>query len=447
MKPVCFMVMPFRRKPVTQAESGAPREVDFDRLWDAAFRPTLEQLGYLPVRADLESGSVIVKEMLNRLRHADFVLADVSISNGNVYYEVGIRHAAQDKRCVCIAADWFKPLFDIAQFRVLPYPLKESEVSDESAAVVKNLLVKELPRLVQARTPYFELTDETVEKAFSERAETISAFQGELQAVRLTRKKEVRAKMAAELLRKYSGTAQQFPSVTLELVYLVRDALGWQAVREFVEKLPTEAAGTERIQEQYFLALSELGEHEKAVAGLQELNRRFGSSPERCGIIGGRFKRLFREERQRRKEGMEEQPTVDERQYLNQAIQSYEEGMLLDLNEYYCACNLPGLLRERGRNDDLERAAAIDTQVVTACRRAEKMQSQDPFLADTLFGTAFRRGDISALEAVVEEVEAGLPWRLGTTVKDAEDWIQQAPVAKQNDLKRILARLRDAAGK
>jgi hypothetical protein len=120
MKPVCFMVMPFRRKPVTQAESGAPREVDFDRLWDAAFRPTLEQLGYLPVRADLESGSVIVKEMLNRLRHADFVLADVSISNGNVYYEVGIRHAAQEKRCVCIAADWFKPLFDIAQFRVLP---------------------------------------------------------------------------------------------------------------------------------------------------------------------------------------------------------------------------------------------------------------------------------------------------------------------------------------
>jgi hypothetical protein len=81
-------------------------------------------------------------------------------------------------------------------FGCSPYPLKEGEVSDESAAVVKNLLVKELPRLVQARTPYFELTDEMVEKAFSERAETISAFQGELQTVRLTRKKDVRVKMA-----------------------------------------------------------------------------------------------------------------------------------------------------------------------------------------------------------------------------------------------------------
>ncbi len=444
MKPVCFMVMPFRRKAVTQAESGAPREVNFDRLWDAAFRPVLEQLGYLPVRADLESGSVIVKEMLNRLRHADLVLADVSISNGNVYYEVGIRHAAQETRCVCIAADWFKPLFDIAQFRVLTYPLSDTEVTDAGATAIRDLLVKQLPGFVPARTPYYDLTDQNVEKAFTERAESISAFQGELQSVRLTRRKEARATSATELVKKYSAAASNFPGVTLELVYLVRDCLNWQSVREFVERLPAEAARTEAIQEQYFLALSELGEHEKAIAGLQELNRRFGATPERCGIIGGRFKRLFREERKRRREAGEEQPSVNERYYLNQAIQSYEEGMLLDLNEYYCAGNLPGLLRDRGRNEDQERATAIDTQVVAACRRAEKMHSQDPFLADTLFGTAFRQGDLAALEAIVEEVEAGIPWRLGTTLHDAEEWIQQASAAKRPDLMAILGRLRTA---
>jgi hypothetical protein len=119
--------------------------------------------------------------------------------------------------------------------------------------------------------------------------------------------------------------------------------------------------------------------------------------------------------------------------------------MVLDLNEYYCACNLPVLLRERGRRDDQDRATAIDTQVVSACRRAEKMQSQDPFLPDTLFGTAFRQGDLAALEAIVEDVEAGIPWRLGTTLQDAEDWIQQAPESKRPDLTAVLGRLRAAA--
>ena len=35
-KPLCFMVMPHRRKP-TQAVAGkGPAEIDFNRLWDQA---------------------------------------------------------------------------------------------------------------------------------------------------------------------------------------------------------------------------------------------------------------------------------------------------------------------------------------------------------------------------------------------------------------------------
>jgi len=44
--------------------------------------------------------------------------------------------------------------------------------------------------------------------------------------------------------------------------------------------------------------------------------------------------------------------------------------MSLDLNEYYCACNLPALLRMRGRRGDEERARAIDVQVIAACHPA-----------------------------------------------------------------------------
>ena len=172
--------MPFRRKPVTNGKDDAPKEIDCDRLWDAAFRPALEDLGFLPVRADLEPGSVIVKDMLNRLKHADLVLADMSLPNGNVYYEVGIRHVARESRCVLVAADWFKPLFDIDYIRTILYPLESGEVPDEEAAAIRKLLVAQIPRFVNTTTPYHELVDEAVEDAFQDQAERISSFQAEL---------------------------------------------------------------------------------------------------------------------------------------------------------------------------------------------------------------------------------------------------------------------------
>ncbi|MEB3165072.1 MAG: hypothetical protein VKO65_00195 [Cyanobacteriota bacterium] len=41
--------------------------MDFDSLWDLAYAPALDQFGYSPVRADSEAGSVIIKDMLERL--------------------------------------------------------------------------------------------------------------------------------------------------------------------------------------------------------------------------------------------------------------------------------------------------------------------------------------------------------------------------------------------
>ena len=108
LRPIAFMVMPFRKRPVPNPAEGAPKEVDFDALWDRAFRPALEQAGYLAVRADIETGTVIIKDMLERLAFADLVLADMTLPNGNVYYEVGIRHVAQRTNCVLIAAEWSK---------------------------------------------------------------------------------------------------------------------------------------------------------------------------------------------------------------------------------------------------------------------------------------------------------------------------------------------------
>ena len=83
-------------RKATQAEAGrGVPEIDFNALWDRAFAPTIVALGYEPVRADQDTGALIITQMIERLYFADLVLADMTIPNGNVYYEVGIRHAAQ----------------------------------------------------------------------------------------------------------------------------------------------------------------------------------------------------------------------------------------------------------------------------------------------------------------------------------------------------------------
>ena len=88
--------MPYSTKPTSApAGSGVPDKVNFDRLWEAALRPAIQNAGYEAVRANEDIGALIGNEMIERLAISDLVLADVSIPNGNVYYEVGIRHAAQ----------------------------------------------------------------------------------------------------------------------------------------------------------------------------------------------------------------------------------------------------------------------------------------------------------------------------------------------------------------
>jgi hypothetical protein len=150
-KPLCFMIMPYGRKP-TQVEAGhGPAEIDFNALWDRGYVPVIKELGYEPVRADQDTGALIISQMLERLYFADCVLADMTIPNGNVYYEVGIRHAAREKGCVLLAADWSRQLFDVVQMRTIRYPLPEGEFIEQTALAFQ-AAIKVRPTSIR-RTP------------------------------------------------------------------------------------------------------------------------------------------------------------------------------------------------------------------------------------------------------------------------------------------------------
>src|SRR4051794_34466345 len=110
-----FVVMPFDVKSTGRLEPGVPSEVDFDALWERVYRPVLEERGYAAVRADRDLGALVISEMIQRLALADLVVADVSLPNANVSYEVGVRHAARRDGCVLVGPKWAAPAFDLQQ--------------------------------------------------------------------------------------------------------------------------------------------------------------------------------------------------------------------------------------------------------------------------------------------------------------------------------------------
>src|SRR5215468_8014081 len=190
-KPLCFKIMPYGRKE-TQAEAGkGPAEIDFNSLWDRGYVPVIKALGYEPVRADQDTGALIISEMLERLYFADLVLADMTIPNGNVYYEVGIRHAAKKSGCVLLAADWSKQLFDVVQMRTIRYPLPEGNITEATAAAMQAAIKNEIKSLAVGLSPmhqsipgYPTNVDPRKATTMGDQLAELAAFQTKVRAVR-----------------------------------------------------------------------------------------------------------------------------------------------------------------------------------------------------------------------------------------------------------------------
>lgn len=406
--PLCFMVMPFGVKSTLAEANQAPALIDFNRLWDLAYVPVIKELGYDAVRADQDTGSLIVTEMLERLYFADLVLADMTIPNGNVYYEIGIRHAAKKDGCVLLAADWSRPLFDVAQMRTVRYPLPEGEITEATVEGVQKAIRDKIGPMVKGASPMYDAIAGYSDRVEPERARTMqgelarqAAFQGRLRAVRAAPRAErmQRAGDFAATLDPAAMTAHMAIAVLLMLRDCADSRADWTHALDFVRQLPADLRNVHEIQEQHALAMSHAGQHEGAIAELDGLIRTSGPTPERLGLLGGRYKRLYNAAVEAGGDA------VDRRRFLRQAIACYEQGMDLDLNEYYCSSNLPRLYRARGGKDDEDRAQTVLRVVIAACDRALRRRSTDAWLRPTLLVAAFDAGDADKAEALADQFE------------------------------------------
>ncbi len=108
-----FIVRPF----------GAKQEIDFDLVEEQLIKPALAAAGISgdTTAAILKAGNIRA-DMFELLLCADLVIADVTIDNANVFYELGVRHALRASRTVLIRAAGAATIpFDLRTDRYIVY--------------------------------------------------------------------------------------------------------------------------------------------------------------------------------------------------------------------------------------------------------------------------------------------------------------------------------------
>jgi hypothetical protein len=418
-RPLCLIVMPFGTKPVVPRIEGQPARVDFDRLWHAAVEPALQDLGYEVHRADQDTGALIINEMLERLYFSDLVVADMTLPNGNVYYEVGIRHAARSVGCALIAAAWARPLFDTQQMRRVTYPLGKERIDDDDAATIRSVLVDGVRDLAQGTSPMnivlpgYPSPDPARATAMRLALAETRDFQERVDAVRLERSGDPRKRAARTLADALPAGSVLTVSVAISIVSMLRDADLWDETRDYIAALPAGFRDHPWMRQQHALAMSKAksSDHLRAIAALQGLIKNGVATSESYGLIGGRYKRLF-------EEALKANDPAAARSNLNNAIKSYEQGTQADLSGYFSVSNLARLYRARNGPGDARKAEFALQLTIEACRALKARRQDDEWLNATLLGAAFDLGDLEMASRLTEEVEAqgAAAWQLATTI-------------------------------
>ena len=166
VRPHAFVIMPFGKKK----SADGTMIYDFNAIYSQIIKPALEFAGFEAFRADEETTSGdILTDMFQELLLADLCIADLSIDNANVFYELGIRHALRKRGIVHIQAGRSYMPFDVFNVRTIPYHITTEGVPDaaflekDRAAISRVVLDTWTSEQETVHSPIFNLLDGLVE--------------------------------------------------------------------------------------------------------------------------------------------------------------------------------------------------------------------------------------------------------------------------------------------
>ena len=373
LRPMCFIAMPFG---VRTADGGMA--IDFDRVHEYIHRGA-EAAGLEAIRADVEpAGGFVHKPMLERLLVAEYVIADVTLANPNVMYEVGVRHGASARATLLLCGEPFvgQLPFDFKPLRVLAYPLAaDGSLSDGAGNALADAVCQ---RLRQARSGQLAVDNPIMQITAWRPAGSIEHSKTDVFLQRLQFTGELGERIKAALLIDNNDRAvAQLAEIEAEIVQLppevsqvhtallgvylaYREKKAYQRMASLFERFPKELKQTAVAREQYALALNRQAEtaaktgkgdeavelRTRAIAVLDEIPPASVTS-ETYGIRGRIFK------------GWHDaicaaggDDDIRAEALLQRAIETYEEGFRTDLRDSYPGVNAVTLRLLRGTEAD-----------------------------------------------------------------------------------------------
>lgn len=123
---ICFIVTAI-------GESGTPTRERADNVYKYLIAPVCEELGYKPVRVDhVNAVDNINETVINYLKTAPMVIADMTEHNPNAFYELGFRQA-RDLPLVPIIKVGERLPFDVMTTRTVFYDTDVSKIEESKS--------------------------------------------------------------------------------------------------------------------------------------------------------------------------------------------------------------------------------------------------------------------------------------------------------------------------
>jgi len=405
---LCFVDMPFGQK--SDLKSGVL--VDFDQIYNEGIKPAIEQCGLEALRADEErTGGIIHSAMFARLLLAEFVVADLTLANANVFYELGIRHAAKPFTTVPILANLSALPFDVALVRALSYQLENGKLTETSAQKFRTELAKRLRAAIDGaatndsplfqlipKFPGIDLPDEVAE-TFKDRIRQAEEFR-EILSLAFTQP-TVRGKREALLkIQRDLGDLKVVPrSVLIELIASFRDVEAFDELIVLYNAFPDNLKDNVVAKQQFALALNrrnQPGDRDKALRRIDELLSKHESDPETLGIKGRIHKDIYKEAAQAKK--------ISAIAALDDAITAYTKGFEADPRDYYPGVNAINLLIQKGDAQALKEVERLLPLVSFAVARRGGASSSDYWDLATVLELACMGEDWATANRILPKV-------------------------------------------
>lgn len=330
---LCFVLMPFENS----RRDHETTSIDFDALYQELIGPAVHAAGLQPIRADQElQGGIFHKTMFERLATCKYAVADLSLPNPNVFYELGIRHALRPWSTVLMFQEGLQLPLDVALDAAMTYPERVLDDHDLLASARQQLQSRlQAAEVRQTDSPVFQLvTGLPTPEIDHRRADALvaSATRDNAMAQRVVEAERSGAAALSALRMELGDLGRASPEVVSALVMSFRAQERWAEMIETITSADPDFGEVWVIREQLALALGRSGKFRRAAEILEQLIKKRPNS-ETYGLLGGVYRRQWKSEIER---GGSERYA---RALYQKSLAAYKHGFECDWRDPYPGVN------------------------------------------------------------------------------------------------------------